>query len=119
MKLLITSSSSWFLSLRASSSVIGDRRFFFGYIGGGNYCCMIGGLDLAGGYMMRFIVEFPLAIFMFPMQHPMYASAVVSHGLPNINGGSSSLLIGLITRKPTGYPKSRLKLLHLVMCRLV
>jgi hypothetical protein len=36
MKLLITSSSSWFLSLRASSNVRGDHRFIFGYLGGGN-----------------------------------------------------------------------------------
>jgi hypothetical protein len=52
---------------------------------------------------MRLLLAFPLAIVMFPMRHPMYASVVVSHGLPNINGCLSSLLLGLITRKYDGY----------------
>ena len=52
---------------------------------------------------MRFFVALPLEIVMFPVQHPMYASVVVSHGLPNINWCLSSLLLGLITRKSAGY----------------
>jgi hypothetical protein len=48
---------------------------------------------------MRFFVALPLAIVMFPVQHPMYASVVVSHGLPNINGCPLIPLLGLIMRK--------------------
>ena len=103
MKLLVTSSSSWFFSLRASSSVRGDHRFSSGYLGGCNYWCMTGKLGLAGGYMIRFFVAFPLAIVMLHVRHPMYASAIASHGRPNINECPSSLLLGLITRKSTGY----------------
>jgi hypothetical protein len=53
--------------------------------------------------MIRFFVELPLAIVMLLVRHPMYASVVASHGRPNINGFPSSLLLGLITRKPTRY----------------
>jgi hypothetical protein len=103
MKLLITSSSNWFLSLRDSSSVRGDHRSFSGYLGGGNCRCMIVRLGLAGGYRMRFFLTPPLSIVMLPMRHPMYASVVASHGLPNINGFPSSPLLGLMMRKSIGY----------------
>jgi hypothetical protein len=64
---------------------------------------MVGILGLAGGYMMRFFVAFPLEIVMLPVQHPMYAFAIVSQGIPNVNGCPSSLLLRLITMKSTGY----------------
>jgi hypothetical protein len=73
---LITSSSSWFLSLRASSSVRGAHRSFSGYHGGGNCGYMKVGLGLAGGYKMRFFVTPPLEIVILPILNPMYASVV-------------------------------------------
>jgi len=52
---------------------------------------------------MRLFVAPPLEIVMLLVRHPMYASAVVSHGLPSINGCPSSPLLGLIMRKLVGY----------------
>jgi hypothetical protein len=70
---LITSFSSWLLSLRASSSVRGARKSLFGYRGGGNCGYMKVRLGLDGGYKMRFFVTPPLEIVILPLQHPMYA----------------------------------------------
>jgi hypothetical protein len=67
-------------------------------------------LGLARGYRMRFFVAPPLAIFMLLMQHPMYASAAVSHGLPSINGCPLSPLLGLIMRKSAGYSQESTKI---------
>jgi len=103
MKIMITSSSNWFLSMRSSSSVRGDRRYFFGYIGGDNCGCMIFRLGLAGGYMMRFFVTPPLEIVILPMRHPMYAFVVAGHGLPSINGCPSTPLLWSMMRKSVGY----------------
>jgi hypothetical protein len=64
---------------------------------------MTGRVGLDGGYVMRFFVALPLTIFMLHVRRPMYAFVVASHGLPNINGCPSSLLLMLITRKSTGY----------------
>ena len=100
---LITSSSSYFLSLRDSSSVRGARKSFFGYRGGDKCGYMKVGLGLVGGYKMRFFVTPPLVIVIFPIQYPMYTSVVVSHGLPSINGCPSSSLLGLMMRKSAGY----------------
>jgi hypothetical protein len=52
---------------------------------------------------MRFFVTHPLAIVILPVRHPMYASPVASHGLPNINGFPSSILLGLMMRKSIRY----------------
>jgi hypothetical protein len=49
---LITPSSSWFLSLRASSYVRGARKSLSGYHGGGNCVYTKVGLGLAGGYKL-------------------------------------------------------------------
>ena len=64
---------------------------------------MKGRLGLVGGYKIRFFIALPLTIVMFLVQHPMYASFVASHGRPNINGCPSSQLLGLITKKSSGY----------------
>jgi hypothetical protein len=116
---LIMSSSSWFLILRASSYIRGARKSFSGYRGGGNCGYTKVGLGLAGGYKMRFFVIPPLAIVILPVRHPMYASAVASHGLPSINGCPSSPLLGLMMRKSANIPKSRRRWLYHVMCQLV
>jgi hypothetical protein len=100
---LFTSSSSWFLSLRDSSYVRGAHKSLSGYRGGGNCGYTKVGLGLAGGYKMRFFVIPPLVIVILPTRHPMYASAIASHGLPNINGFPSSPLLGLMMRKSVGY----------------
>ena len=52
---------------------------------------------------MRFLVTPPLAIVIVPDRQPMYASAIASHALPNINGCPSSPLLGLMMRKYVGY----------------
>jgi hypothetical protein len=90
--------------------VRGDRRFPFGYLGGFNCRCMTGTLGLAGGYKIRFFITLPLAIVMLHVGHPMYAFVVASHGHPNINGCPSSLILGLITRKSTGYSQESIKI---------
>jgi hypothetical protein len=68
------------------------------------------GLGLAEGYTMRLFVAPPLAMVMFPMRHPIYASVVASHGLPSINGWPSSPLLGLIMRKSAGYSKESIEI---------
>jgi hypothetical protein len=100
---LITSSSSWLLSLRASSCVRGARKSFSRYRGGGDYGYTKVGLGLVGVYKMRLFVIPPLAIVILPIQHPMYGYVVASHGLLNINGFPSSPLLGLMLRKFVGY----------------
>jgi hypothetical protein len=52
----------------------------------------------------------PLVIVILPTQHPMYASAVASHGLPSINGFPSSPLVGLMMRKSTGYSQESMEM---------
>jgi hypothetical protein len=61
--------------------VRGARKSFSGYRGGGNCGYTKVGLGLVGGYKRIFFVIPPLAIFILPIRHPMYASVVASHGL--------------------------------------
>jgi hypothetical protein len=89
--------------MRASSCIRGDRKSFSGYRGGGNFGYTKVGLALAGGYKVRFFVIPPLVIVILPTRHPMYASVIASHGLPNTNGCPSSPLLVLMMRKSSGY----------------
>jgi hypothetical protein len=107
---LITSSSSWFLSLMASSYIRGALKSLFGYCGGGNCGYTKVGLGLAGGYKMRFFVIPPLVIVIFHVRHPMYTSVVASHGLPSINGCPSSPPLGLMMRKSVEYSQESTKM---------
>jgi hypothetical protein len=100
---LIMSSSSWFLSLMASSCVRGAHKSLSRYLDGGNCGYMKVGLGLAGGYKMRFFVIPPLVIVILHARNPIYVSSIASHGLPSINGFPSSLLHGLMMRKSVGY----------------
>ena len=59
---------------------------------------------------MRFFVIPPLVIVILLARHPMYASAVASHGLPSINGCPSSPLLGLMMRKFIGYSQESTKM---------
>jgi hypothetical protein len=68
------------------------------------------GLGLAGGYKMRFFMIPPLVIAIFSVRHPMYASVIASHGLPNINGCPSSPPFGLMMRKSARYSQESTKM---------
>jgi hypothetical protein len=107
---LITPFSSYFLSLRASSCVRGDRKSLSGYHGGGNYGYTKFVLGLGGGYKMRFFVIPPLVIVILPARHPIDASVVASHGLPNINGCPSSPLRGFMIWKSVGYSQDSMEM---------